>query len=200
MGLYWDHVSKANKVYSRIIFSCFIILPVIPDIKFKILKSYSFNSVIHKIGINPYVAVPDSIMEELFADAGKNTGAIPVKGLLNGKKFIHNLVKYSGLWRLYLNTPMRRSAGIDTGDIALVTLSIDKKKRTTPMPDDLKDALAKNKKAADAFHHLPPSFQKEIMRYINGLKSEESRERNVRKAIAHLLGKEKFIGRLPLNR
>jgi hypothetical protein len=38
-------------------------------------------------------------------------------------------------------------------------------------------------------------MQKEIMRYINNLKTTESVERNVERAIRFLLGKDRFVGR-----
>lgn len=56
-------------------------------------------------------------------------------------------------------------------------------------------ALAKNKTANAAFIKLPLYYQKEIIRYINNLKTAESVDRNVVKAIDHLLGKQRFIGR-----
>jgi len=42
---------------------------------------------------------------------------------------------------------------------------------------------------------LRPSLQKEIVRYISFLKTEESIDRNVDNAIQFLLGKKRFIGR-----
>ncbi|WP_245545484.1 YdeI/OmpD-associated family protein [Fluviicola taffensis] len=49
------------------------------------------------------------------------------------------------------------------------------------------------------FRGLTPSLQNEIVRYIANLKTEESVERNVIKAINFLLGKERFIGRDAMN-
>ena len=63
------------------------------------------------------------------------------------------------------------------------------------MPPGLYEALQKNKQAKQKFDSLPPSRQKEIARYINGLKSEESIEKNIKRAINFLLEKERFIGR-----
>ena len=78
----------------------------------------SFSAMIAKIGVNPYVLIPAIVLNELFKQAGRNKGPIPVKSNLNGHAFIQNLVKFSGKWRLYLNTPMRKAAGIDVGDMA----------------------------------------------------------------------------------
>ncbi len=138
--------------------------------------------------INPVVDVPGEVLEYLFKEAGKRTGAIPVKGKLNGAKFIHNIVKYEGAWRLYLNGPMRKSAGIDTGDIAHVEIDYDPAPRTVPMPAPLEKALKKNKTARIEFDKLSPSRQKEILRYLGSMKTEESLLRNVGKVLKHLIG------------
>ena len=76
----------------------------------------SFSSKIYKIGINPYVLLPATALKKIFEQANKNKGPIPVRGELNGHAFIQTLVKYSGKWRLYLNGPMRKNAGIDVGE------------------------------------------------------------------------------------
>lgn len=155
----------------------------------------TFSAKIFIIGINPYVLLPAAALKELFKQAGKDKGAIPVKGTIDGHAFLQNLVKYSGKWRLYLNTPMRKAAGKDVGDTAVFELSFDPEPRVTDMPAALQTALNKNKKAKAAFEQLSPSYRKEIMRYINNLKTEESVNRNVAKAINHLLGNGPFIGR-----
>jgi hypothetical protein len=155
----------------------------------------SFSSKVQIIGVNPFVLLPASVLKKLFLQAGKDKGPIPVKGKLNGNAFIQTLVKYSGKWRLYLNTPMRKTAGIDTGEIANVEIEFDPEPRIIKMHTKLKDALSKNKEARKAFEKLPPYRQKEIVRYIGFLKNEESIERNVTKVIQHLLGKQRFAGR-----
>jgi len=155
----------------------------------------SFSAKISIIGVNPYVLLPEDVLQELFRQAGKNKGPIPVRGTINKKKFTQTLVKYSGKWRLYLNTPMRKSAGLDVGDTASITLRFDPDERTTPMHPKLKSALAENNKALQAFNSQAASRKKEIMRYINSLKTEESVERNIKRAIGFLTGTEKFIGR-----
>jgi hypothetical protein len=154
-----------------------------------------FSAKIFKIGINPYVLIPSVILKELFQQAGKNKGPIAVRGTLNGHAFIQTLVKYSGKWRLYLNTPMRKAANVDVGDTAEVQIEFDPKPRIITMHPTLKSALEKNKKAMAAFSQLSPSRQKEIVRYIGFLKTEESVDKNVKKAIGFLSGKERFVGR-----
>ena len=157
------------------------------------MKSFSAN--IYIIGINPYVLLPSSVLKYIFQKAGKDKGAIPVQLKISDKDFIQNLVKYSGKWRLYLNTPMRKAAGKDVGDIIDVKIDFDPKPRTTPIHPKLKDAFKENNEAKQAFDRLSPSRQKEILRYINFLKSEESVDKNIQRAISHLTGSKPFIGR-----
>jgi hypothetical protein len=155
----------------------------------------SFSAKIFKIGVNPYVLLPAAVLKAIFKQANKDKGPIPVRGELNGYLFSQTLVKFSGKWRLYLNTPMRKGAGIDVGDKAEVKIEFDPRVREISMHPKLKVALEKNKKANQTFLQLPPSRKKEIMRYIGHLKAEESVDKNVKKAILFLTGKERFVGR-----
>src|SRR6187402_1254813 len=154
-----------------------------------------FSAKIHIIGINPYVLLPQIVLKYIFQKSGKNKGAIPVELKIADKNFIQNLVKYSGKWRLYLNGPMRKAAGKDVGDDIDIQIDFDPKPRTTPIHPKLKKAFKENPTAKKAFEKLSPSRQKEILRYINFLRSEESVDKNVQRAIAHLTSNKPFIGR-----
>jgi hypothetical protein len=154
-----------------------------------------FSARIYKIGINPYVLLPAAILKKLFVQFGKDKGSIPVKLIINEHIFIQNLVKYSGKWRLYLNTPMRKIAGKDVSDKIEIDIEFDGNERTIPMHPEFELALKKNKKANEVFIQLPPSKRKEILRYINSLKTEESVNRNIKRAMNFLSGNERFIGR-----
>jgi hypothetical protein len=149
----------------------------------------SFTAKILIIGINPYVGLPDEILNTLFKQAEKNKGPIPVRGTLNRKRFKQTLVKYQGAWRLYLNTPLRQDAGIDVGDDATVEIEFDPEPRIVPTHPKFARALAKNKEAKAAFEKLAPSRQKEILRYLNSMKTDESLVRNIEKVIQYLSGK-----------
>jgi hypothetical protein len=155
----------------------------------------SFSAKISRIGINPYVLLPATVLNEIVKQANKSKGAIPVCGEVNGHGFTQTLVRYSGKWRLYLNGPMRKGAKADVGDRVDVKIEFDPRPRIIEMHPRLKDALDKNKGAGAAFSALSPSRQKEIVRYIGHLKTEESIKRNVKKAISFLSGKERFVGR-----
>jgi len=148
----------------------------------------SFSAIIRIVGVNPYVAVPPKIISALFQKAGKSTGPLPVAGRLNGHRFVQTIVKYRGKQRLYLNTPMRKAAGIDVGDRANVEVEFDGRPRIVPIHPKFKRALAKNKKAHRTFQRLPPHRKKEILRYINFLKTAKSVDRVVARMVKQLTG------------
>ena len=155
----------------------------------------AFEAQIEIIGINPFVYVPDAVLEMLFSEAGFSKGKIPVQLTIDGHAFAQTLVKYAGHWRLYLNGPMRKAAGKEVGHTAVFTLKHNKVGSVVALHPSLAKALAQNRGAQLAFDALTPSHRHEIMRYINHLKTAESVERNVARAIRHLLTHERFIGR-----
>ncbi len=154
-----------------------------------------FKAKIQIIGVNPYVLLPPAVLKAIFKQAGKDKGTIPVKGTLDGHAYIQTLVKYSGKWRLYLNTPMRKKAGKDVGDTVAVTIAFDPADRTIAMHGGLLKALEANPAAKHNFEKLSPSRQKEIVRYIANLKSEAAILKNIVRAVNFLLGDGRFVGR-----
>lgn len=154
-----------------------------------------FNARIDIIGINPFVFVPDKTLATLFTQAQRDKGPIPVRGTIDDHPFIQTLVKYSGHWRLYINGPMLKATEKKVGDSVKIQVEYDAKERLTPLHPKLAKAFQQNKNAKKVFDTLPSSRQREIMRYINNLKTEESVDKNVKRAIHFLLGKDSFIGR-----
>jgi len=152
-----------------------------------VIMPASFTAKIFIIGVNPYVLLPQAVLLDIFKQAKKDKGPIPVKGKMNEHSFIQTLVKYQGKWRLYLNTPMRKATKLDVGDSATFQLEFDASERIVPMHPKLDKAFKKYKQAKTNFDILPPYRQKEIKRYIGFLKSEESVDRNIEKVIEMLL-------------
>jgi hypothetical protein len=159
------------------------------------LDMIKFKARIEIIGVNPYVYLPDRVLRWIFVQAGKDKGKIPVRMKIDGHEFPQTLIKWSGAWRLYLNTPMRKAAKKDVGDTANFEIAYDPAKRTVPMHPKFAKALRKNKEAKQVYDSLRPSLQLEINRYFSFLKSEDAVDRNVVKAIKFLLGKGRFVAR-----
>ena len=155
----------------------------------------NFKSKIKITGSYPYVPVPDECLKSICKQAGKNKSPIPVKGTINGHPFTQTLLKFKDQWLVYINGIMREASGTDVNDEVEVVLEYDPRDRSVPMHPKLAAALKKDKRANDVFNHLAPSRQKEILRYISFLKTEESIERNVARAIRFLQEEDRFIGR-----
>jgi hypothetical protein len=156
---------------------------------------HKFKSGINIIGINPFVFVPDKILKSIFIQAGKEKGPIPVSGTINNNPYRQTLVKYSGAWRLYINTAMLKNSPKRIGEIVAVEIEYDPvTRKINPHPKLLK-ALKENKDAKIIFEKLPPSRQKEIVRYISNLKTDVTVMNNITRAINFLKGKGNFAGR-----
>ncbi|MEZ4944180.1 MAG: YdeI/OmpD-associated family protein [Cyclobacteriaceae bacterium] len=156
---------------------------------------HKFNAEIALIGINPFVFVPEDILQLLFEQANKTKGPIPIEGTVNKQPYQQTLVKFQGAWRLYINTSMLKNSPQRIGETVTITIQFDSSNRTIAPHPKWVDALNRNKKAKAIYDQLTPSLKKEIVRYISFLKTEASVDKNVVKAINFLLGKGSFIGR-----
>ncbi|MFZ1807089.1 MAG: DUF1905 domain-containing protein [Cyclobacteriaceae bacterium] len=154
-----------------------------------------FKADIAIIGINPFVFVPEKVLESLFAEANNTKGPIPIRGTVNKTPYQQTLVKFRGAWRLYINTRMLDNSPDRIGETVTITIQFDPADRTIPAHPKWVDALNKNKKAKVVFEQLRPSLKKEIVRYISFLKTDASINKNIARAIDFLLGKGSFIGR-----
>lgn len=154
-----------------------------------------FKAKIDIIGINPFVFVPAKILNNIFKQANRNKGPIPVRGTIHGNPYRQTLVKYSGDWRLYINNIMLRNSPKRIGETVEITVQFDPVSREMKPHPLLVKALKENKNAKKVFDGLSPSRRKEIVRYISNLKTEESILKNISKVISHLSGKTAFAGR-----
>lgn len=146
--------------------------------------NFVFHAKIVKAGINPCVKVPKRISAKLEA----TRGFIPVKGTIHGFSFQQTLcpVKEEG-YRLYVNEPMRKATGLRVGQMATFVIEQDttERNRNVPMLPAFKNKLEENN-LLTAFLQLTPSRQKEVNRYLNHLKTEESVVKNIHKMIKAL--------------
>jgi hypothetical protein len=167
-------------------------------------SSTIFSEKISIINGNPYVRPPDSVLLSIFKEAGKKTSPIPIKGKINGAVFQQSLVRYQGDWRLYVNIIMAKAAKIKFSKSISEIVGREAKFEVVFNPNPpqynmvpfLKEALDKNSRAKNHWEKLTPGRQKEILRYFSWLKSEEARQRNLKKVIDVLSGKERrFMAR-----
>ena len=150
----------------------------------------SFSQVIFKVGINPCVIPPHDVMEYVFKQAKKRSGPIPVRGTINGAQYIQTLVKFGGFWRLYINGPMLRASKRRVNDVAAITMEFDPSDRTILAHPEFAKALARDPRAIAAFESLSPSHRKEINRYLNNIKRDTTRTKNIGIVMDYLTGKK----------
>jgi hypothetical protein len=119
-------------------------------------------------------------------------GYIPVKGRIKEHRFEQTLVPVKNRpYRLYVNGLMLKGSGSRLGDS--VTFSIEQtasKRKDSLMPKDLKRKLL-DTNLMSAFSSLVPSRQKEILRYLNYLKTPEAKARNIDRVLGFLKDKGK---------
>ncbi|MFD1769895.1 YdeI/OmpD-associated family protein [Sphingobacterium suaedae] len=156
---------------------------------------YTFEATLERIGINPFVFVPDSVLTSLFRDAGRTKGPIPVYGSVNGKAYTQTLIRYQGCWRFYINTVMLPNSPKRIGETVELTIAFDPRDRSLHPDPDFMEALVQVPEAHAVFQSLSPSLRNEIIRYIASLKTSASRTKNIQRAIGFLLGNNRFIGR-----
>lgn len=160
------------------------------------MKNNSFTATLEIIGINPFVFVPEEILDTVFEKSGRNKSPIAVKGTVNGKEFKQNLMKYLGEWRLYVNLTMLKNSPKRIGEVIEVVLEYDDSDRSIAIHPQLEKAIKESALATENFEKLIPSRKNELVRYINNLKTEASIQRNIEKIIRHLHGETDFFGKM----
>ncbi|SIQ71083.1 protein of unknown function [Chryseobacterium sp. RU37D] len=155
----------------------------------------SFIAQLKIIGINPFVYIPEEILNEIFERSGRNKSPIPVKGTVNDKEFRQNLMKYMGEWRLYINLTMLKNSPKRIGEIIEVFVEYDDSDRIISIHPKLEKMIKESPMASENFEKLSRSRRLELIRYINNLKTEESINRNIKKILSHLKGETDFFGK-----
>jgi Bacteriocin-protection, YdeI or OmpD-Associated/Domain of unknown function (DUF1905) len=154
-----------------------------------------FSAIIEIIGANPFVSLPEKVLSAVLREAGKDKRPIRVRGTINGDPYRQTLLRYKGAWRLYVNGFMLKNSPKRIGEKIAVEIEFDPEDRKIEPHPKLVAALRKDKNAAAAWVKLTPSRRWEIVRYIGSLKTAESVDRNIVRAIQHLNGKTGFVGR-----
>ena len=148
---------------------------------------YSFKARIYKVGINPCVKVPARITTKMTPVKGY----IPVKGIIEDYPFEQTLCPVKNdLYRLYVNGPMLKGAHVKIGQTVnfFIEQAAKQKDSDIPMPAPLKKKLKEYKLLA-TFEALAPYRQKEILRYLNHIKTKATLLKNIERFILVLQGK-----------
>ena len=163
------------------------------------MSAQRFKALIKIHGVNPYVLVSAKRASELKPGWRK---PMPVLVRINRKPEepspINMMPIGDGSFRLYLNGKVRKASGTGVGDRVEVEIQTNSKYKAglQPLPVWFRAALTENPAAKNNWEALTPSRQKEIVRYLAALKSDEARERNLARALGVLSGRpERFMAR-----
>lgn len=128
------------------------------------------------------IEVPDDIVERL--GAGKRP---PVRVTINGHTYRSTVAVMGGQFLVGVSAENREKAGVAGGEEIEVDLVLDTEARVVAVPPDLAEALGRVAAARQRFETLSYSRQKALVTGIEGAKTEETRQRRLRKAIDDLL-------------
>lgn len=121
-------------------------------------------------------------------------GFIPIKGKIEGFGFIQTLVPVRHEpYRLFVNGMMLKGSNTKPGDLVRFQIEEDPSPRTAstyPFPRALRKKLRDNNLEA-RFNSLSDSRRKEILRYLDHLKTEEALLRNIEKIVNQMNSKRK---------
>lgn len=158
-----------------------------------------FSAIMHITGVNPYVLVTAEQAALLKPGWRK---PMPVLVQVNGLPVppwpINMMPMGDGNFYCYLHGDVRKLTGTRVGDTVDITLVFDEAYRPGPsdLPAPLQALLEANPKAQANWDHLPASRQKEVVRYLLNLKSDEALQRNLARVAAALSGEPtRFLGR-----
>ena|ERR1700722_20397930 len=167
-----------------------------------------FSGTIRIRGVNPYILISARRAHLLKPGWRKPMPVVfRVAGgarTKSGRKFeapwrINLMPVGNGSFYLYLHEQVRRESVTGVGDRVWVELRFDDAYRNGPlhpMPSWFRLPLAQDPAARQSWRALPPSRQKEVLRYFAGLKSGAARARNVKRALNVLSGEvARFMGR-----
>jgi hypothetical protein len=127
------------------------------------------------------IEVPPTIVDAL--GQGKKP---PVKITINGYTYRSTVAVMGGKYMIGVSAEVREKANVAGGDKVDITLELDTAPREVEVPDALQKALNKNPAAKKKFEGLSPSGKKRFTLPIGLAKTDETRDRNVAKALAEL--------------
>lgn len=164
------------------------------------MSALTLTAEIHIRQGNPYILIRSQHAQQIKKDWRK---PMPVLIQINGqpkKPWRINMMPVGdGSFYLYLHGDVRKASQTKVGDTVRLDITFDTAYRNGPMhpmPDWFQQALDTHDTARKNWAALPPSRQKEILRYFSWLQSPAAQQRNVEKALHVLSGKPgRFMAR-----
>ena len=127
------------------------------------------------------IKIPPEIIETL--GAGKKP---PIKVTINGFTYRSTVAVMGGDYMVGVSAENRLGAKVNGGDKIEVAIELDTEARELELPIEFKKELDKNAKAKKAFESLSYSKKRVHVQPIASAKTDETRQRNINKAITIL--------------
>ncbi len=128
------------------------------------------------------IVIPEEIILKL--GAGKKPA---VKVTINNFTYRSTVAVMRGEFMVGVNAENREGAGVKGGDKIDVTIELDTEPREAEIPIEFKKALDKNEKAKRKFETLSYSKKTALIYPIVKAKTDETKYRNIEKALNTLL-------------
>lgn len=123
--------------------------------------------------------VPPAVVKKL--GAGKRP---PVRVTVNGYTYRSTVAVMGGAFMIGVSADVREAAGVKAGEVVDVALELDTEKRELALPPDFAKALRGD--AKKFFDGLSYSKKQRFVLPVEKAKTDETRKRNIAKAIAAL--------------
>lgn len=142
---------------------------------------------------------PDDGMDTAFITIPFNVektygtkGQVKVKARFDGHVYRGVIANMgTGCHVLGVRKDIRAAIGKSVGDLVSVEIEKDTEERIVEVPEDLKNALSKSKKAEAFYNTLSFTNRKEYAVWVASAKKPETREKRVTESIKKLLAEKK---------
>ena len=150
-------------------------------------KKIRFRTVLFQAGKTATgIKIPADLIEEL--GGGKKP---LVKVTINGFTYRSAVAVMNGAFMVGVNAENREAAKVKSGDKIDVAIEIDTEERTVDVPAEFQKMLNQNKAANKTFELLSNSKKKALVIPVAKAKTQETRNRNIEKALTLLTTKRK---------
>ena len=152
-----------------------------------------FEAVIYRIGQLRCVDVPPEVSEALGGEGriavrvkiGRPSARHPCAGRAEGQTSL--VPRRDGGHRLFIAAPLRKSAGVDSGDRVYLEVRPDTRGGEPDLPEELVAALGSIAGGLEALLTRSPADRRQLVRWIEQPKSPEARRGRVNKAVEMVL-------------
>jgi hypothetical protein len=134
-----------------------------------------------------YIAIPFDV-EKVYGTKGQ----VKVKVTFDGYPYRGVIANMgTGCHIIGVRKDVRKAIGKEVGDVVNVTIEKDEQERVVDIPNDLKNLLAKNRKAREFYDSLSFTNRKEYAVWISSAKKEDTREKRLKDTLSKLLAGKK---------